>query len=431
MSRSAVVFAVVAFVAGAAAQSTTSAPISDKSAPKKTTKKTAKKTKRPTVAPVSPAQRAAARKEIEEKVGALPPGFENPAALAKYFAAVHQTETTSTAVHPAVHIVQFGDSHTASDDWVNAMRTAAQAHYGDGGPGFIQAGHPYKGYRRFDAAGANSAGWKTQGTMAIRGDAYQGLSGISLSTQSAGQTISLTASGELLDIFYLKQPGGGQLQLTADGEPAGTFSTDGETGPGHFEATLPPGSHQLVLRTLNFAPVRLFGWSLDNRQGVTFETLGINGSQAHVILGWDDQLWADELTRRAPALVIVAYGTNEANSHLWTPEQYRADLIALIDRMKRAAPAASILMIGPPDCGRLKPLLHLTEVIDMQREVAAQVGAAFWDWRRHMGGPGMVKRWVTAGLAQTDYIHLTSEGYRMLGQYIFAQLETAAGNVTE
>ena len=422
MTRVAALFAAIACVIGAAAQSPAPTPSA-----KKTTKKTAKKARRPAVAPVSPAQRAAARKEIEEKVGALPPGFENPAALAKYFAALHQLQTAG----PPVHIVQFGDSHTASDDWVNAMRAAAQAHYGDGGPGFIQAGHPYRGYRRFDAAGTNSPGWKTQGTMSLRGDAYQGFSGISLSTQSPGQTISLTASGELLDVFYLRQPGGGQVQLTADGEPAGTFSTDGDTGPGHYELTLPPGSHQLVLRTLNFAPVRLFGWTFDNRQGVTFETLGINGSQAHVILSWDEQLWADELTRRAPALVIVAYGTNEANSHLWTADQYRADLTALIDRIKRAAPSASILMIGPPDCGRLKPLLHLSEVIDTQREVAAQVGAAFWDWRQHMGGPGIVKRWVTAGLAQTDYIHLTSEGYRMLGQYIFDQLETAAGNATE
>jgi lysophospholipase L1-like esterase len=394
--------------------------------PKKATKKTARKSRRPAATPVSPAARAAARKEIEEKVGNVPGGFENQAALSGFFAALHQIQSPQTP-DPPIHILQFGDSHTASDDWVNAIRIAAQSRYGDGGPGFVQAGHPFRGYRRFDAAGNNSPGWKTQGTMAMRGDEYQGMSGISLSTQLPHQTLSLTAAGQLLDVFYLRQPGGGRLELVADGETAGTFSTDGETGPGHYGLTLPPGQHQITLKTLNYAPVRLFGFSLDNPQGITVETMGINGAQAHVMLGWNEQIWADELARRAPALVIVAYGTNEANRSLWTPDQYRSDLTSVIERIQRAAPAASILMIGPPDCGRLKPLPHLSEVIDLQREVAVQKGAAFWDWRLHMGGPGVVKRWVTAGLAQTDYIHLTAEGYRLLGQYLFDQLETAAG----
>jgi hypothetical protein len=80
-------------------------------------------------------------------------------------------------------------------------------------------------------------------------------------------------------------------------------------------------------------------------------------------------------------------------------------------------------MIGPPDCGRLQPLLHLSEVIDIQREIARSAHIAFWDWRMHMGGPGIVKRWVVAGWSQTDYIHLTGEGYRMLGRMVFDELE--------
>jgi lysophospholipase L1-like esterase len=137
-----------------------------------------------------------------------------------------------------------------------------------------------------------------------------------------------------------------------------------------------------------------------------------------VILNWNERIWAAELNQRNPSLVILAYGTNEANSHLWTAEQYRADLTAIIDRIRRATPAASLLMIGPPDCGRL-PLLHLSEVIDIQREIAASQHVAFWDWRLHMGGPGIVRRWVLAGLSQQDYIHLTPEGYRLLGKMVF------------
>ena len=378
------------------------------------------KKKRPAAPPVSAAARQAAQKEIEAKIAAVQTGIENPAALASYFASLQARDP--------IHILQYGDSHTASDDWANAIRTAAQANYGDGGPGFIQAGHPYRGYRRFDASGTSSAGWNTEGTMAIHGDPNQGLSGISISTQAAGQTVNLTASGNAITVFYLQQPGGGQLEMTMDRQSVGAFSTDGDLGPGQSEYSLPPGTHQLSLRTLNFAPVRLFGWALDtkpgdNKQGVTVETLGINGAQANVILNWNEQVWAAEINQRNPSLVILAYGTNEANSHLWTAEQYRADLTAIIERVRRAVPAASILMIGPPDCGRSTwPLLHLSEVVDVQREIARQQNVAFWDWRQHMGGPGIIKRWVLAGWAQQDYIHMTAEGYRMLGRMVFDSL---------
>ncbi len=370
---------------------------------------------------VTPAMRAAAREEIEEKTKAVPTSFDDPMLLASFFDRL----TRAKADGSQIHILQFGDSHTASDDWVNAMRGALQQMMGDGGPGFIQAGRPYRGYRRFDALGTGSIGWKTSGTMAFLGDPQRGLSGVSISTLLRNQTVTVRAAGEALSLLYLKQPGGGRVELIADDQPPVTIETDGDSGPGVYQATLASGAHELKLRTLDAKPVRLFGWTLDNPHGATIETLGINGAEAHVILGWDEALWSSEVAARDPALVILAYGTNEANSHVWAEDQYRADLNAVIDRVQRAAPKASILMVGPPDCGRLQPLLHLSDVIGVQRDVAKKRNIAFWNWREHMGGEGIVKRWVVAGLSQADYIHLTAEGYQLLGQMLFDDLKGA------
>src|SRR3954453_10357418 len=126
------------------------------------------KTKKRTSAPrITAAQRAAARKEVARRIDAAAKiGFENSEALAPFMQAL--------GVQQPIHILQFGDSHTASDDWVNSMRTLLQSKYGDGGPGFVQAGKPYRGYRRFDAHGNSSLAWLTEGTMASRGDPNQG-----------------------------------------------------------------------------------------------------------------------------------------------------------------------------------------------------------------------------------------------------------------
>jgi lysophospholipase L1-like esterase len=374
-------------------------------------------TKKKATAPrITAAQREKAREEIASQLKSDDLKIENPEALAGFY--------RSLETRP-IHILQFGDSHTASDDWVNSMRTLLQAKYGDGGPGFVQAGRPYKGYRRFDARGSNSPGWRTEGTMAARGDSNQGLSGVSITTESAGQTVTLSGPGERLDVLYLQQPDGGALELAEGDRIIGTINTSGEAGPGLANFTLARGAHDLILRTLDRAPVRLFGWALDNHDGLTFETLGINGAQANVILSWSEPIWAAAVAARNPSLVILAYGTNEANSRKWTAEQYRGDLEAVIQRVRKAVPQASILMIGPPDCGRLHPLPFLDEVVAMQREIARDQQVAFWDWRKHMGGPGAIRRWVTAGYAQADYVHMTGEGYRMLGEMIVtALLET-------
>jgi lysophospholipase L1-like esterase len=178
---------------------------------------------------------------------------------------------------------------------------------------------------------------------------------------------------------------------------------------------------------LSGAPVRLFGWVAEKQTGLTWETLGINGASATMLLDWNESVLASHIARRDPALIVLAYGTNEALSPKWTSEGYRAAFTEVIARFRRAAPSASILVVGPPDCemrvGRRRAAYpHLNQVIDIQREVAYQHGCTFWDWRARMGGPGAVEEWVTAGLAQPDHVHLTTTGYRMLGQILLDEM---------
>ena len=141
-----------------------------------------------------------------------------------------------------------------------------------------------------------------------------------------------------------------------------------------------------------------------------------------MILGWN-RLWAAELNQRNPSLVILAYGTTEAASATWKPAQYHADLSAVIARIRRAAPARSNPDDRPPGLRTPPASVAPFRVIDIQREIAQKERVAFWDWRMHMGGPGIITRCVEAGLSQPDYVHLTAEGYRLVGKMVFDQLE--------
>lgn len=329
--------------------------------------------------------------------------------------------------HASLHILQYGDSHTASDDWADSMRQALQRKFGPGGPGFTLPGHPFLGYRRFDSKGNNSRGWYTDGLIGRAGDGSYGLGGVSLTTQSAGESVTLSTECEELELHYLQQPDGGQIEFSVDDVPVETIATAGERAPGVYRFTPPSGPHVFAVRTLDNAPVRLFGWVAQNHAGVTYETLGINGAQIRQQLEWDPNVLAGEMAARDPALIVVAYGTNEALSRSWTVEEYTAEFREVLQRLRAAAPLASILVVGPPDCemrsrGRRLPFPHLEEVIAVQRQVAREAGCAFWDWRSRMGGAGSVREWVQAGLGQGDYVHLTATGYRLVGSMLFDEI---------
>jgi lysophospholipase L1-like esterase len=390
---------------------------------KKTSKKTThKKHIRVPAVFVSPAIRGAALRAISERTAQPVGALDGGGALVPFFEQLsHPPENMS------LHILQYGDSHTASDDWANQLRQDYQAKFGAGGPGYTLPGHPFLGYRRFDSRGSNSRGWYTSGIVTRKSDGIEGLGGVSLTSQSAGETVTLDVECEQLELHYLRQPDGGQLEFSVDGSPMETIDTDGETGPGVYSYAASPGPHQYKLRTLSSAPVRLFGWVAQNHAGVTYETLGINGAQANLILDWNSAILAPELMSRDPALIVLAYGTNEALSRSWTAEEYRAALTEIVRRLRAAVPVASILLIGPPDCeyrasGRRLPFPHLDQVIEIQRDVAQANGCAFWDWRAAMGGPGSVRQWVQAGLGQGDYTHLTGAGYRLAGGMLFEEL---------
>jgi lysophospholipase L1-like esterase len=406
----------------AALLSAVPAPAVTTAAKKTAKKKPRKKRVRVAVVHVSPVVRGAALRAISERTARPASVLEGAGALVPFFEQLsHPPETGS------LHILQYGDSHTASDDWANQLRQDFQAKFGAGGPGYTLPGHPFLGYRRFDSHGNNSRGWYTGGIVTRKDDGIDGLGGISLTARSADETVALTVECEQLELHFLRQPGGGQLEFSVDGAFVATVDTDGESAPGTYQYAATPGVHQYTLRTLSAAPVRLFGWVAQNQAGVTYETLGINGAQANLILDWNPDVLAAELMRRDPALIVLAYGTNEALSRTWTPEDYRAALTEIIRRLRATIPVASILLVGPPDCehrlrGRLAPFPHLDQVIEIQREVARDNGCAFWDWRAAMGGPGSVRQWVQAGLGQGDYTHLTGAGYRTIGGTLFEDL---------
>ena len=414
-------------VAGFGAAAQTAKKPAPRTAAKTAKKQPARKTvRRRAVSRRPPAvtakQRQAAQAQVQQSLAAaLEAGMENPAALVPFFEQLFRRQESGGGV---LRVLHFGDSHIASDDWPAALRTRFQTAFGNGGPGFVHAGRPFAGFRRWDVKPAMSLRWEPQGLLNRASDGRHGLAGVSLVTSRAGETLRLEAEGARVEVFYYQQPGGGAFAIEAGGEELGRVETDGEAGPGYFAADVTPGLHEFTIRALGGGPVRLFGWVVENEAGVTWETLGINGAQADLPLLWDGELFRSHVARRDPALIVLAYGTNEARRKDWTYETYKEAFTALLGRFRAAAPAASILVLGPPDQAvRLRQgwTAHagVDRILEAQRDAALENGCAFWDLRTTMGGKGSMRQWVNAGFAQGDFVHFTGPGYRMIGESMY------------
>jgi lysophospholipase L1-like esterase len=390
---------------------------------------------RPRAPQTSAKQRQAAAQNLSghlDQAAAVP--IENAAALVPFFERLWRLQHGETP--GPLRILHYGDSHTASDDWPGTLRLMFQQQFGDGGSGYTLAGRPWRGFRRLDLRSGESRGWRTEGVGRNPGDGLNGLGGVSLVAEKAGEWITLEAECDRLEIYYWQQTGGGALQLIDNGIAVDTIPTSGPEGPGFAEYEAGPGFHRFELRTLDRGPVRLFGWVAEKPAGVTYETLGINGAQASIILHWDEQLLASHILRRDPALIVLAYGTNEASNRSWNLENYREMFTNLLRRLRRAAPAASLLVIGPPDRfyrsrGRWLPYQRFDHIIAAGRAAALSEGGAFLDLREKMGGQGSMRDWVLSGLAQYDHVHFTTNGYRKLAALLFQDLNAQYTLYTE
>ncbi len=413
---------------------------------------------------VSPPPEVTPTGNAHDPLALLPPApahpFLYPQALAPFFQALaaQQSQRANPAADPdakssvpqladTVRVLQFGDSHTAADIFTGDVRAHLQAHFGNGGLGFQYPGHPFAGYHLAGSARSQTPGWTTEGNHFTQlGNGELGLGGISLSTSRPGEAITLSTTCTTLQVEYLRQPGGGRMQLTVDSIPVSEIDTgSGITGTdpaGTLTYSCTPGFHDIELTTLDRAPVRLFGL-VTEQPGVTYECLGLNGAVAPLILRWNQPIFADYLRQRDPALIVLAYGTNEAVYISTHTEEYTAQFHRILALLHQVVPSASILVLGPYDRavrtagytvgrGRHRHTVSSwqtfsgTERINQIQREACQTGeCAFYDEQARMGGPGAMLRWASGGLAQPDHTHLTGAGYRTLADALYADLLAA------
>lgn len=332
-----------------------------------------------------------------------------------------------------VHVVQFGDSHTAADEMTNVLRQQLQNALGNGGMGW---GMPmYFSGQRMARFGYDNSGWSPVSSRTQRNDNYT-LGGLNAVPQHAGATLTIKAKQfeQAQNILVSIRQAANDAAFTGVDADGKSFTLEAPIKNNRWQTVRFTAKLPFTITAQHNQNSALGGWWAKNQNGsgAVVSALGINGAELSYWNRWSND-WQNELTAVAPNLVILAYGTNEAYNDNLDVEQARSILVDKIQKIRISSPQTAVMIVSAPEslkrtggeCGN-RPI-KLSAVQSMQLEVAQSMHTLYWDWQKAMGGSCSMKSWINQGLGRADGVHFSASGYQRLGRSLAADVLNLSG----
>lgn len=328
----------------------------------------------------------------------------------------------------ALRIVLLGDSHIQADGATSVTRRLLQSRYGTAGRGLVTplklVGSNQPADYRLTSA---TPGWATARLMKRPWASDMLFTGVS-ATPPAGKSdlrLELTgvSAGERfsdVSLYY----GGKAPQIenveSLTGDKIG-FTVSEDT-PGCLTIALerPVGGCELQMATEG--DTRIGGLRLTGAdRGLEFTTIGNNGAAFQSYLGLET---GKGVATMKPDLIILAMGANDAWGNM-TDEQFVSSVDRLVSELHQANPDARILLTTPAEAqkrqgkkGVYAPHAKIKHFRDLLLQYGRGHKVAIWDFYSIAGGDGSSYPWNEAKLFSRDKIHLSWDGYTLMGQLL-------------
>lgn len=342
-------------------------------------------------------------------------------ALKPFLKALAETRKTGKPLR----IAFYGDSFIEGDVFSGSFRDTLQLLFGGRGVGYVPITSSVTGFRntirhRFDQ-------WRTNSIVANR-DA----------------TLKLGPSGHCfipLENNWVEYRGSKQrfltefstvkLYYTNFGEAAIQYTINRDTAM-NLDVLKQSGSLQEwklkgdQIKTVRFEfyphdSLQLYGASFESKTGVFVDNFSVRGNSGLSLEELNDKLLRDFGKLRDYRLVILQFGLNRVREDTLNYGAYTRRMVAVVNKMKKAFPKSSFLLLSVGDrssmkSGRVQTMNSIPAMRNAQRMIARKTGIAFWDMFEAMGGENSMVRFVQSRppLAAKDYTHLTFKGGRKL-----------------
>lgn len=342
----------------------------------------------------------------------------------------------------------WGDSHLAAGFFTEELARLLGPVDTLALPRLLPAGFGHAGVRGLVRRACVTGPWSRESAHASAAAARQPGPGlVSLVSQGSGAELAFDlrdARGDprhrRVQLLYTPAAAPVTLEVSVDDAPAVSVVLEGGADPAAALELASAGPALSVLRVrVREGTLRLQGLRLGDAQApeapLEIDLFGYPGA---TVAGWAQAsapAHAPWFTGRRYDLVVLAYGTNEANDPGFRLEDYRGQLTRAVERLRERFPEAHCLLIAPGDRGvrvprkrtRVDLLRHArvhAQIVGVQQEVARAAGCAAWSQQAAMGGPGSAYRWVRQQppWMARDLIHFTPAGYRELARRLATDL---------
>ena len=336
------------------------------------------------------------------------------------------------------------------------MRRRLQDTYGNGGTGYVTAGKPHIGVISSTLKIAVSLGWTYKSLQRSEDVGEFWISGFNTIAEKEGETLSFTAEQpitfDVIEIEAVRKPGGGAIDIRLDGALEGSFDLSGDKVEPVVIRLVPDRGptnrvRDITLKTKNDGIVSISSVAIYNtRSGLIYNSVGYPGATVDVLNKLDARLFASDLKRIAPQIVVLSFGTNEASKQNLDIAAYTKKYERVIGKIRTALPGVVIVLIGPPageelsshckekerakavcrrpnettanaaheDACEWKTLPKLEAVREAERKIAQRNGFVYWNWAAIMPKECGADRWRAEepALMAKDHIHFTIAGYK-------------------
>jgi lysophospholipase L1-like esterase len=334
-----------------------------------------------------------------------------------------------------VHVSWYGDSVVATDALPGRLRQRMQAELGDGGPGFIYAIAPHRFCQHEQIARGTPDDWQSHAiSLQHTADGFYGPGGASAETYGGHIPLKLTAGTfTRAELYYLAQPHGGTLTVTADGSELIKADTRADAKAAAWAVgTRDKGARKLEIEGKGKS--RVFGITLENASGAVVDNLGIVSVHVKSYAAHDEAHYAAELGHRGADLIMVMIGANEAQ---WLKpgdkamKDYQAHYEKLLAPIRKGRPEASCLVVSPTDQAEAsgdgyasRPVMPV--LVEAQHAAARAQGCAFYSTYAWMGGKGSAVKWSKRHYVNSDFVHLSKAGADKMADALFDVLMKGA-----
>ncbi len=171
----------------------------------------------------------------------------------------------------------------------------------------------------------------------------------------------------------------------------------------------------------------IYGIMLDDTVGVSVDNIPMRGCSGTVFTQTDPTTMSNYYALTNTKLIIMQF-TGNSVPYLSGQKSVNAYIDKIRNQlrfMKRQAPDAAIMFIGPSDMLQskdgVKRSYPMLPYIDRQMQIAVnEEGVAYWSIFQMMGGSGSMQKWTLSSpaLAGKDGIHFTRLGAKYTGEQL-------------